>query len=233
MLFACVSTEAAAEESYIIFYVDAPQLRYESFDALCQSLARTEKDGKGKIRIQRNVGHAWIALHGTLDGRVIDLTVGHSGELGVMDRPYFEGVMDLVEQRDPNPIAYLFSTLRDGFPQLSSGGHVPTFAAKRTLTEQQLRAILRFIHPTRYPYSQYGLTGRQCASFVAQVAALAGCSLADKVTVPIPQYFIYGGWKMRLWSDCRYSKLTFSSPDKIEEALKQLVERGEAQSLSI
>lgn len=233
LLFFCVITEAAAEEHYIIFYVDAPKLCYDSFGTLCQSLARVEKDKRGKIRLQRNVGHAWLALYGTLDGCAIDLTIGHSGEMGVMDRPYFEGVMDLVEQRHPNPISYLFKTLRDGFPQLSSGGHVPTFAVKRSLTEEQLRTILRFIHPKRCPYAAYGLTGLQCASFVAHVSVLAGCPLAHKITVPIPQYFTYGGWKMRLWTDCRYSKITFSSPDKIEESLKQLVERGEAEALSI
>lgn len=221
---------SSEESPSIIFYVDAPNLRYDTFETLCDSLSRVKKGNKKEIRIRQNVGHAWISLHGTLDGRLIDLTLGHSGERGATQRPYFQGVMDLVERNDPSPVAYLFSTLKDGFAQQGSGGHQPTFAAKCEITIQQLREILRFIHPSRYPYAEYGLTTRQCASFVTQIAALLGFKFADKVSVPIPPTFTYGGWwKMRLWSDPRYRTITFSSPDKIEIALKELVKSGKAK----
>lgn len=229
----CVLQGISAEESpFIIFYVDAPKLCYDSFETLCDSLSRVKKGNKKEIRLRQNVGHAWVTLRGEIDGQVIDLTLGHSGERGAVNRPYFQGVMDLVEKGDPNPVAYLFSTLTDGFPQMGSGGHVPTFAAKCDITTQQLRSILRFIHPTRYPYAQYGLTTRQCASLVTQIAALLGFSFADKVSVPIPPTFTYGGlWKMRLWSDPRYRTITFSSPDKIEVALRELVRSGKATAM--
>lgn len=220
---------AASEPACVIFYVDAPKLCYDSFETLVQGLAKsqTHKDG----RLYANVGHAWLKVCGTLDGHTIDVTLGHSGELGVINRPYFEGVMDLLDKKHPNPVSYLFSSLSDGFAQFSSGGHLPTFAAKCLITQQQLRAIVRFIHPKRYPYSEYALTGNQCASLVAQAAALAGLSLEHRVSVPIPKILYFGGRKMRLWTHPRYRTLTFSSPDKLEQSLKQLVRSGQAEEV--
>lgn len=216
------SLRAEEETPYVIFYVDAPGLCYDHFESLCHSLAQKKERGKPRA----NVGHAWIHLHGHLDGRKIDLTVGHSGELGITDWPYFDGVMDAVERKSLNPIAYMFSTLHDGYAELSSGGHIPTLAVKRQLTDSQLRAILRFIHPKRYPYGEYALTKWQCSSFVAHVAALADLKLEHQVSVQIPKMLTFRGWRMRLWTDPRYRVLTFSAPDKIEASLRQLAKTG-------
>lgn len=228
LFFVCHLT--ASEPAYVIFYVDAPKLCYDSFETLVHGLAKsqTHKDG----RLYANVGHAWLKIHGALDGRDINMTIGHSGELGIINRPYFEGVMDLLDKGHPNPVSYLFATLHDGFAQMGCGGHLPTFAAKCFVTQPQLRAIVRFIHPKRYPYSEYALTGKQCASLLAQVASLAGLSLEHQVSVPIPKILSFGGRRMRLWTHPRYRTLTFSSPDKLEKSLKQLVVCGKAEEAS-
>jgi hypothetical protein len=61
------------------------------------------------------------------------------------------------------------------------------------------------------------------------VAALAEIDLEADITIPISQFARCGGACVRVWSDERYSEITFSSPDILEESLMNLVHEGKAR----
>lgn len=211
-----------SSDYFLIVYVDAPHLDYRNNNALLQSIARNGV-----------FGHAWIHLQGIVEGQRVFIEGGHSGELGRCQAKYFDGVMNYIEygyanptaqqkQRpryEPNPIKYLWETQRDGFFQVGSGGHKPTFSVKMDLTSEQFECILSFIR--NYDYAQYSLTDNQCSTFVAQIAALADFPLECDVTIPIRQMLTFRNETFCLWQDPRYSMLTFSSPDALESSLKQ------------
>lgn len=196
-------TSCAADE--LTLFVSAKHFDYHSCEACLKSLAKT-KDGR--------FGHAWIRLEGpyTIEG-------GHSGELGLTQPRYFDGVAALVEAKDPNPIRYLWEGQQDGFFQQESGGHKPTFMARKTITREQFEKIAAFIRS--YPFSQYSLTGNQCCSFVVAVAALADWPLDATVSIRIPSTIYFRGLHMRLWTDSRYATLTFCTPDQLEQSLRK------------
>ncbi len=197
---------------YLVIYVSSKNLDYSSTKGCLRSLRCNAKDGR--------FGHAWVYLHGAtgcIEG-------GHSGELGVTQPRYFDGVAGLVEVGDPNPIRYLGEPQRDGFFQKGCGGHNPTFAAKRDLTAEQFERIRAFMQA--YNYRDYSLTGQQCTSFVIAIAALADWLLEGQITLPIASTIRFGGVRMRLWSDPRYSTLTFFTPDRLEQSLRASVKAG-------
>lgn len=202
-------------DRYVVLLVCARHLDYSNGKQLLQTIARHPSDG-GK---NSDVGHAWILLcgeDGVLEG-------GHTGEFGVVQPRYFEGVADLMEAGDPNPIRYLWETQKDGCFQKGSGGFVPTFAARVNLTEEQYFSIRDYILSDHYPFSDYAITCHQCATFVAEVARLAGLELEHQVSIPIEQTLTLSGEKTLLWTDSCYSTLTISSPDLLEKSLMQAV----------
>lgn len=210
---------------FLVLCTDAPHFNYEDGSRFVQSWRKhpqgARKDG--------TVGHAWILLGGFLDGKRVYIEGGHSGERGVHNLTYMEGVDALARQGDPNPIRYLFEPLNDGYFEKGPGTHLPTFAAKVDLTQEQFLSIVSFINPRRYPYKTYSLTGRQCASFVVQVAGLAGISIESEVTLNLPATFCFRGESVILYRDERFSKITFSSPDMIEQELIRLVKERKAE----
>jgi len=203
---------------FLIVLVDARHLDYSNGKSLLQSLAK-----------HNDVGHAWIYLQGVVNGERIVVEGGHSGELGVFHPRYMEGVMDNIEAGDPNPIKYLWETQKDGFFQKGSGNHSPTFAAKIDLTQKQFEGILTYINPKHFDYSNYAMTGNQCASFVAQIAQIADLSIACEVTVPIKKSLSIWGKRYVLWTDPWYSSLKISSPDVVERTLMHCVRSGQAE----
>lgn len=216
------SGEAKGRSPYfLILLVDAPHLDYSHSQSFFQTLTKHPLTASKRGR----VGHAWIYLKG--GGAAIE--GGHSGEEGVIRPKYGEGMLALARAGDPNPARYLFEPLDDGYFQEGSGGHIPTFAAKIPLNREQYRDIATFIHPKRYPYHRYSLTGRQCVTFVQQVASIAGVTLDCDVTMEILPTAKVGGVHYRLFSDSRYSEITFASPDKLESSLMELVAAGEAE----
>lgn len=218
-----VSVAHITESDYfVIFLVDAPHLDYTSNRGLIQTIA-VHPDG----RTNRDVGHAWIYLEGIQNGERVYIEGGHSGELGYIQPKYFDGVMDLLDQGDPNPIRYLWACQQDGFFQEGSGNHKPTFAARVALNEEQFNEILEFIHS--YDFSHYFLTDSQCCTFVAQVAALANINLNYSLTIPIQQNLKLGKENLFLWQDSKYAFYTFGSPDILEKSLIELVNRKQAQ----
>jgi len=219
---------------FLVILVDAKHLDYSNTRALFKSLARS-KNGE--------VGHAWIYLKGNLNAVDLEIEGGHSGERGLIQSKYFEGVMNYidygyanptVEQKrfpryEPDPIKYIWTSQSDGFFQRGSGNHYPTFAAKIDLTQDQFLKILAFMHPSNYHYPDYALTRNQCSSFVAKAAALADLPIEFEVTVPIERTLTIGQDTLTLWHDPQYASITFSSPDVIEKSLIQAVAQGRAQ----
>lgn len=208
-----------ATDYYIIFLVNARHLDYSDCRSFIHTVAKHPSDGSKN----GDVGHAWIYLKGdeVIEG-------GHSGELGIWQPRYIDGMLDNLYQGAQDPVKYLWCSQCDGFFQRGNGGHLPTFAAKVDLTHEQYKQIQEYV--ATYPFNEYAITGRQCASFVKEVASLIGIELEDKVTLEIDQWFYYKGYWWQMWQDPQYQKLTFSSPDRLEKSLMQLVHAGQAEN---
>lgn len=216
---------------FLVFLVDAKHLDYTSTKTVIKSLQQNA-----------DFGHAWIYLRGAINGLLVELEGGHSGELGRSNPKYFDGVMNYIEygnpngksrnqpiRKEPNPIKYLWTTLHDGFYQEGAGGHKPTFAAKVDITQEQFDKILTFISPFNYSYSDYALTWHQCTSFVTQIASLIGIILSAEISIPISQNLKFGCATYQLWVDPQYAELTLFSPDVLEKSLIDLVQQNKAQ----
>lgn len=203
---------------YIVFLVNARHLDYSSSHTFLKTIAKHPFDGS----MNGDVGHAWIYLKGEtiLEG-------GHSGELGIDQPKYWEGVVENIELGSENPIAYLFAPLCDGYFQSGNGGHKPTYAVKVSLTKEEHEMIVDWI--THYDFREYALQGAQCASFVTKIAALIGIDLEDQVSVPIDSSIKLAGQVYTLWKDPKYSKICFSSPDCLEKSLMKLVVEGSGE----
>lgn len=205
---------------YLVVLVCARHLDYTNGKQLLKTIARHPSDGSKNS----DVGHAWVLLQGEKER----LEGGHTGEFGVVQPRYFEGVADLIDYRDPNPVRYLWATQKDGCFQKGSGGFVPTFAARIKLSQEQYKEVRAFI--LSYSYRDYAITRHQCATFAADVAEIAGVELKHSVTVPIEQRITLYGENIQLWSDPFYAELTISSPDILEKSLMQAVKEGKAQN---
>lgn len=224
---------------YLIFLVDAPRLDYRDSRCFLKSIAKHPANGSKN----GDVGHAWLYLHGIAEEKEWVIEGGHSGELGEVQPRYWEGVLNYAlygyvipppSQRsfrfEPNPVKYLWEPQNDGFFQLGSGNHTPTFAAKINLTAEQFQRVKNYIDPFYYPYQQYSLTGKQCSSFIAEIATLIDFPLEHQVTLSIQPQVALGKQTLQLWSDEYYSKITFSSPDRIEQSLVEAVREGRAEN---
>ena len=125
---------------FLIVLVDARHLDYTDGRSLLRTLVKHPSDGSKNS----DVGHAWIYLHGIVNDQNIGLEGGHSGELGIYQPRYFEGIMNYLEygyanptsqqqscpRHESNPVKYLWEIQQDGFFQKGSGGHCPTFCSK-------------------------------------------------------------------------------------------------------
>lgn len=207
---------------FLIVLVDAPHLDYSNTFNLLKSIGKHPRTGCKN----GSVGHAWIYLY--KDGKIIE--GGHSGERGFLQPKYFDGIMDLVEAGDKNPIRYLWAIQRDGFFQQGSGSHQPSLACAIHLNALQYQEIISFLH--NYQFKNYCLQGQQCVSLVMQVAALAGLELGGRVSIPVSPVVFFNGMQIPLWTDRRYSILSFYSPDFLElSMLKALNENRAADAL--
>lgn len=230
LCFCCCLTSLSGEY-YLIILVDARHLDNTDFCSLARTIIQ-QKD--------RRVGHAWIYLHGVVDSKCVSIEGGHSGELGICQPKYFDGIMNYLEYGhanpsmyekmhpiyEPNPVKYLWEVQKDGFFQYGSGGHRPTFAARINLTELHFYKILDYIQ--NYNYAQFSLVNNQCCTFAAGAAELAGVRLCHQATIPIQQCIRVGREKYLLWQDPQYSFITLSSPDVLEAGLKEAVRQGKA-----
>ncbi len=244
------SFQRAKQESpyFLLILVNARGLDYSNLPHFLQSLAKHPRGGSKNS----DTGHAWIYLQGFIQQRRSDgfynfvpfkLEGGQSGEGGIHQPKYFEGIMNYSEygyaaipnanfsvkkpyRYEPNPIKYLFSTLNDGYFQQGSGGHRPTFAIKIPLSIRQFDEILAYIE--QYDFSSYSLTQQQCCSFVQEIAQLADIYLETKITLLLPQALHLNRIAWQLWADPSYSQITFACPEKLEQSMKEAVRQGKA-----
>lgn len=235
-----VQKEIKESDYYIVFLVDARHLDYSDSRTFLKTTAKHPSDGSKN----GDVGHSWLYLHGLKDGQEVIVEGGHSGERGVMHARYWEGVVNNNEfgyanptqeqiknpRIEPNPVKYLWESQPDGFFEKGSGNHVPTFAAKITLTQEQFEKVLSFIDPAHYDYANYSLTVQQCSSYVGHIAALVEFPIEHQETLKIQQDIEIAGQKLHLWTDPRYSSITFSTPDRIERSLIEAVREGRAEN---
>lgn len=217
----CQSQEMSESDYFLVILVDARHLDYSNSQRFLQTFTKHPANGSK----EGSVGHAWILLK----GKDCIVEGGHTGEYGIIRPRYVDGINQYIVQGDPNPVRYLWEPLNDGVFQKGAGGHTPSYAAKFDITEEQFHSILTFIHPKRYPYENYSLTGRQCTSLVAQVAALADIHLDTEVRMKILQQGKIAGCTIPFWRDPQYAELTFSTPDILEKSLMEKVQHGEAE----
>ncbi|HEV8051762.1 MAG TPA: hypothetical protein VGP47_04645 [Parachlamydiaceae bacterium] len=226
-----------SSDYFLIIYVNARHLDYTDNYSFLNTVAKHPSDGTRN----RDVGHVWIYLQGIHDGRSVYLCGGHSGERGVYQAKYFDGIMNYIDfgyatpskdqlkypRYEPNPVKYLWEAQNDGYFEEGSGMHKPTFAAKIDLSPEQFESIFKYVH--NYDFSNYAITGNQCSSFASQVAMLAGVELEGQITIPIRKELYLKGERIRFWEDPMYSQLTISSPDIIERSLMKAVHEGKAE----
>lgn len=216
LLLICACLEAC-EDYFVIFLVNARQLDNSCTKNFLKSVAKHPSDWSKN----GDVGHAWIYLHGDaiIEG-------GHSGEFGLEQPRYMEGVMDNIALGAKNPASYLWTTQCDGCFQQGNGGHLPTFAAKVSLTQEQYFEICNFIQ--NYSFQDYSLTTRQCCTFVREIGEIAGVYLEDQAVLKLDAYISISGATYKFWEDPCYEYLPYGSPDRMEQSLKQLVQEGNA-----
>lgn len=215
------SSIEACEEYFVVFLVNARQLDNSCTKNFLKSVAKHPSDGSKN----GDVGHAWIYLHGDeiVEG-------GHSGEFGIDQPRYMEGVMDNIALGAKNPASYLWVSQSDGCFQEGNGGHLPTFAAKVPLTQAQYLEICAFIQ--NYPFHDYCLTTRQCCTFVREIGKIAGVHLEDQATLKLDACLSIGNTTYKFWEDPCYEYLTYGSPDQMESSLKSLVAHGQAENVT-
>ena len=207
------------EGSYLVISVDAKHLDYRSTESFINSMARNGGE----------VGHAWLKLQTpkmTIEG-------GHSGERGILQPRYCDAIQNNLdygysnpteEQKrspryEPNPIKCLWETQYDGYFERGPGRHRATYSICILIDVATAEKIACFIK--NYRFSEYSLIGNQCTSFCVQAAAIAGVDLEDRIVLPIAQTVRLRGHCYRLWTDLAYSKITFSSPDVLEQSIKK------------
>ena len=222
---------------FLVLLVHASGLEYQNHASLLRSLYKRSQLKGGFL------GHSWVLLSGIENGhrRVVEAGLSPKGEGSIQ---FFRGVLDLAEygyvnpteeqkrhpRHEPDPISCLWREQGNGHLQpASEAGVRPTYAAKVDLDPEQYRRIKAQLDPDLPSHKSFQLTGRQCSSFLVELAALAGISLKHQVTIPVPREVQVNGQPVRLWTDPRYSSITFSSPDVVQEELKRLVASGRAE----
>ncbi len=222
---------------FLVLLVNARHLDYTCEKTFIKTMKKHPDDG-GK---EGDVGHAWIYLRGLNEEGFDVLEGGQTGDFGNIQAKYFDGIMNYIDYGyanpsneekaspifEPNPVKYMWESQQDGIFHKGSGGHKPTFAIKVKLTSETYEKMKRFI--ASYNFQDYALTGNQCSSFVAQVAAIAGLYLDTEYTMPINSELNFLGIGYTLWRDADYSSLTFSTPDVLERSMMEAVLDGRAE----
>jgi hypothetical protein len=236
----CGVDEFTESDYYIVFLTNARHLDYSDTQSMMKTLAKHPSDGSKN----GDVGHAWVYLKGKDGYEDVVIEGGHSGELGVIQAKYFEGVINNVQygypnptleqidnpRYEPNPIKYLLSIQPDGYFQEGSGNHLPTYAAKFDLTEEEFEMVLEYINPRNYNYKDYALTFNQCSTLVAGVADLLGIHLDYEVTLEVDEDIKVGLDTVHLRTDPEYAQICIASPDVIERSLIEAVNDGRAEN---
>jgi hypothetical protein len=169
---------------------------------------------------QRPWAHSWLILESPQDL----LEFGHTGDFGQTKPRYHDGVFQKIRDGDPNPIAYLWQTMSDGQFQTGKPNRPPTFVWRMPITRRRYELIYEYVMQRKY--DQFGVRSNNCTDMVIEVAALAGINLIHRIHLTLPSETKIWGRTVRVWTDPQYRILEYSTPDVLEEDLRQLARLG-------
>ena len=112
-------------------------------------------------RDEGSVGHAWILLGN--GSHYIEC--GHTGEFGLVNLRYHEGVKKAIRDKKKNPISYLWEDLRDGRYEEYYMTEKPTCAVRFELTEKEYKKIYDYINT--YDYASFSITKACCTYWLS------------------------------------------------------------------
>lgn len=206
---------------FLVILVDAKNYNYRDAGAFLDSFCSVTSD--------RNFGHAWFVLQGIHAGKKVLVEGGHSGELGFRCPRYLDTIIEKAENNERDPIRYLHQPLEDGYFELGSGNHSPTFAIRIDIDEEAFLKMYNLVKGKGYLFSRYNLTDSQCTTFVVKLASIGGLTLDHEVEIPVPQKVFFRGRMLTLWHDERYSKLVVGTPEKLEKSMLEACQKGNAK----
>ena len=227
------------DECYIIFLVAARHLDYASTPRFLRSLDINPMSKEKRL----SFGHAWFYLRGLNDKQEPEvLEGGHSGELGLNQAKYFEGVVNNIKygysnptkeqmqaiRYEKNPIKYLWETIYDGFLQKGDGGYQPTLAIYLAIDKSQYLSLKKMLDPSNYNYFAYSITQNQCCSLVIKMAKSLGYELYASKSIEVPPKLSFNGESLRFREDEQYANFTFLSPDELEKSMYELLKQDAA-----
>ena len=169
---------------------------------------------------QRPWAHSWIIL----ESPEHRLECGHTGDFGLNEQRYHEGVFQRVRDGHPDPIAYLWQTRFDGQFQLGKPNRPPTFVWRMPITRRRYQLIHDYVMNRKY--DQFGARSNNCTDMVIETAALAGINLIHRMRLTLPSKSKVWGRTQNVWTDPQYRVLEYSTPEVLEVDLRQLVSLG-------
>lgn len=169
---------------------------------------------------QRPWGHSWLLLESP-ENR---MEFGHTGDLGLVEPRYHDGVFQRTREGHPDAIAYLWQTRSDGKLQTGKPNRPPTFVWRMPITQRRHGRIHEYVKQREYV--QFGVTANNCTDMVIEVAALAGIHLIHRIRLTGPREVSIWGQRRRVWTDPQYRILEYSTPEVLETDLRHLVELG-------
>jgi hypothetical protein len=210
----------------VVFFVSARHLDYASAPRFLRSLDINPLSKKTRL----SFGHAWFSLKG-MEEEIIE--GGHSGELGLNQAKYFEGVVnnikygysnpDLIQKKqnhyERNPIKYLWETIYDGFFQIGNGGYSPTLALYVPLNKLQYKSLRKLVSEDNYNYFAYSISKNQCCNLIINMGKEIGLDFSAEKKISLPRYIQFDKESLRFWEDDIYSQFIFLSPDELEKSL--------------
>jgi hypothetical protein len=191
--------------------------------ATADSFLRTVQDPPGSDEKRKTVGHAWARL----EGPDVVLERGQVGVFGPMKPSYGRGVAGRLKDGHPNPVSYLWEDLPYGRDHGPSHRYRPTYAIRIPVTHEEFIRLRRYMED--YDFEHYCLLDHQCTTFAVRAAGMVGVHLAHELRMGIPRVMSFRGERCIMWTDERYSVITFGLPDVLEPAMRRAVEQGLAQ----
>lgn len=169
---------------------------------------------------QRPWGHSWLLLESP-ENR---WEFGHTGDLGLVEPRYHDGVFQQARAGHPDAIAYLWQTRSDGIFQTGKPKRPPTFVWQMPITRRRHQRIHEYVMQRNY--DPFGVTANNCTDMVIEVAALAGIHLVHRIRLTGPKEVSICGQRRRVWTDPKYRILEYSTPEVLEADLRHLVALG-------
>ncbi|MCM2286717.1 MAG: hypothetical protein NDI81_18170 [Desulfobacula sp.] len=169
---------------------------------------------------QRPSAHSWIIL----ESPGSRMEFGHIGNFGQEKPRYHAGVMQKIQEGDPNPIAYLWQTMSDGQFQIGRPGRPPTFVWRMPIARRRYQMIYEYVMQRKY--DRFDLRTGNCTDLVMETAAMAGIHLIHRIRLTLPQEAKVLGDTLRVWTDPQYRILEFSTPEVLDADLQQLARIG-------